>query len=242
MLAWNGYYISEYSLKVCDRAWLRMLCYSVKRCKHGAQCKTCCHMFTKPELLKYGVGISRTPTMVIPWLESVPLQYFFWEVQYGAHQIRPAHDKIFTYCTENLCVNLQHMYRGFRGTESDFWGKIRCCAHGRTCTKCCWNWTGSVHKQSLEIHGRRIGYLRYKYPGQSKPGVVFAYRVAYFLVTGKRIPRTTLGYHQCGSEGLCCNPHHVRFIPSRVMVAERGIASQHRRVLEHKLYIEAAVA
>jgi hypothetical protein len=28
-----------------------------------------------------------------------------------------------------------------------FWAKVQLCQHGKTCTRCCWEWQGSTHQR-----------------------------------------------------------------------------------------------
>lgn len=241
MLKYNGYYIHKDGLAGSPQYWIRDLCYAVKRCQHGVNCSKCCHPFMKKDLLKYDFLIRRNPeTPPSFWNDRVPLGKFFWELQYGTQPMRPVRTAIVHSCYNKQCCNLLHMYRGRRTTNAGFWSKVYLCMHEMGCKECCWNWSGGIHQATFRKYGRRIGMTMFQVPGNPGKTGVLAYRVGYYHIFGKYPERSAYGYHVCESDGMCVNPYHVRFIPSRVVSGEIAGTAKQRRILEKKLYLEIA--
>ncbi len=80
-----------------------------------------------------------------------------------------------------------------------FWSKVAICEHGRTCTTCCWPWTGATHAN---------GYGNFR-ATPYKEGNVSAHIVSFFLKTGEWPPDGLFVLHTCDVRPCVQNNAHL---------------------------------
>ena len=89
--------------------------------------------------------------------------------------VLPYQARTWKYCSP-ACYHSARITQTHEAFAQRFWSKVLVCQHGRTCTECCWTWTGATHGQR--------GYGNFR-ATPFKAGNVSAHVASWFLKTGE---------------------------------------------------------